>query len=372
MKLFDRLFKSSNDLVEIGNQYLFGLGGKDVNIPLAFQYIALAAEKGNQNAVHILETMFAAGKDELSDEMKGVFDEFRKLRLAVEAGDPAACFLYGVGKLSDEADDYMYQKGLAWVKHSAEAGYVPAMHSYGCELLKGKRIPQDKKSGLTFIKRSAKHGYVKSIQLLYSFGEEILALKYANEFAAKDDSEAIATLAQMKLLDKCYEEGIFLYEKAATLGDREAMFNLGVIYDNGEICEKDPYKAAMWYQRAAELGDAQSMDNLAFLLEKEPEEIRNVKSAFNWYVKSAEAGLNKAWNDVATCYKHGVGVSQSVEKAREYYIKASEFEEPEIAYYNLFLLYADGIAAKRNPEEALKWLREIGRASCRERVSAPV
>ena len=51
MKLFDRLFKSSNDLVEIGNQYLFGLGGKDVNIPLAFQYIALAAEKGNQNAV---------------------------------------------------------------------------------------------------------------------------------------------------------------------------------------------------------------------------------------------------------------------------------------------------------------------------------
>lgn len=358
MKLFDRLFKSSNDLVEIGTQHLFGLGGKEVNIPLAYQYISLAAEKGNQNAVHVLETMFAPDKDELCDEMKVGFEGFRKLRLAVEAGDPAACFLYGVGKLNDEADDYMYQKGLSWVKHSAEAEYVPAMHAYGCELLKGKRIPQDKQSGIVFIKKAAKHGYVKSIQLLYSLGEEVLALKYANEFAAKDDPEAIATLAQLKLLDKCFEEGISLYERAASLGDKESMFNLGVIYDNGEICEKDPYKAAMWYQRAAELGDAQAMDNLAFLLEKGPEEMRNMESAFNWYVKAAEAGLNKAWNDVATCYKHGVGVSQSVERAREYYIRASEFEEPEIAYYNLFLLYADGIATKRNPDEALKWLRK--------------
>lgn len=177
MKLFDRLFKSSNDLVEIGNQYLFGLCGKDVNIPLAHQYFTLAAEKGNQNAVHVLDIMFAPGKDELCDEMKDGFDEFRKLRLAVEAGDPAACFLYGVDKLSDDADDYMYQKGLAWVKYSAEAEFVPAMHAYGCELLKGKRIHQDKQTGIAFIKKSAKQGYAKSIQLLYSFGEEILAFK---------------------------------------------------------------------------------------------------------------------------------------------------------------------------------------------------
>lgn len=358
MKLYDRFFKSPNDLVEIGNQYLFGLGGKDVNIPLAYQYFTLAAEKGNQNAVHVLDTMFAPGKDELCDKMKVGFDELRKLRLAVEARDPAACFLYGVGKLNDDVDDYMYQKGLAWVKHSAEAEFVPAMHAYGCELLRGKRISQDKRSGLALIKKSAKQGYVKSIQMLYSLGEEVLALKYANEFAAKNDPEAIETLAEMKLLDKCYEDGISLYEKAASLGFKEAMFNLGVIYDNGEICEKDTYKAIMWYQRAAELGDAQSMDNLAFLLENGPEDMRNEEAAFKWYMKAAEAGLSKAWNDVATCYKHGVGVSQSVENAREYYIKALEFEEPEIAYYNLFLLYADGIATKRNPGEALKWLRK--------------
>lgn len=358
MNLLHRFFKSSNALVEIGNQYLFGLQGKDVNIPLAHQYLVVAASKGNKNAVQVLETMFAPDSAELCAEMKQGFEEFRKVRLAVEAGDPAACFLYGVGKLRDDADDYMYNKGLAWVRHSAEMEFVPAMHVYGCELLNGKRIPKDSEMGKAYIKRAASKGYAKAIRTLYSLGEEVLAIKYANEFASDDNPDVITILAQIKLFENLNDEAILLFERAAKLGDKEAIFNIGVIYDNGEICKRDPYKAAMWYKKGAELGDAQCMDNLAFILEKGPEEMRNEKAAFEWYVKSAENGLTKAWNDVATCYKRGVGVPQSFEKALENYQKAISSDFPQTAFYNLFLLFADGIATKRNPEEALKWLRK--------------
>ncbi|MDE6648546.1 MAG: sel1 repeat family protein, partial [Muribaculaceae bacterium] len=345
-------------LVEIGNQYLFGLAGKEVNISLAHQYFVLAAKKGNNNAANILDTVYAPDKDELCDEMKVGFEELRKFRLAVEAGDPAACFLYGVGKLSDDAEDYVYHKGLARIKHAAEMRYVPAMYVYGCELLHGKRIPKDSESAMKFIKSSAEQGYTKSIGLLYRLGEEGLALKYANEFASKNEPDAIAVLAHIKLSKECYDEAVSLFERAATLGDKESMFNVALLFDNGEVCDKDPYKAAMWYQRAAELGDVQAMDNLAFLLEKGPKEMRNEKAAFDWYVKAAEGGLGKAWNDVATCYKRGIGVQQSFEKALEYYIKAANAETPEIAYYNLFLLYTDGVATERNLQESLNWLRK--------------
>ena len=358
MNLFDRLFKSSNDLVEIGNQYLFGLGDKDVNIPLAHQYFTLAAKKGNQNAVHVLDTMFAPGKDELCDEMKYGFDELRKVRLAVEAGDPVACFLYGIGKLRDDADDYMYHKGLNWVKHSAEMKYAPAMYAYGFELLHGKRIQKDEHQAKELFKSAAEQGDVKSIRILDSLGEKVLAHKYANIFASKNQPDAIATLAYIKLDDKCYNEAITLFEHAAELGDKEAMFNIAAIYDNGEICKKDPYKAAMWYQRAAESGDAQAMDNLAFLLEKGPEEMRNEKAAFEWYIKAAENGLAGAWTDVATCYKRGVGIPQSFDKAKEYYLKAAESDNPERAYYNLFLLYTDGIATSPDTKESIYWLHK--------------
>ena len=358
MKLFDRLFKSSNDLVEIATQYLFGLGGKDVNLKMAHQYLVLAAKKGNVNAVSTLDLFFKPGTDELCSEMENGFEALRQLRLSVEAGDAAACFLYGIGKLRDDADDYMYHKGLNWVKHSAEMKYAPAMYAYGFELLQGKRIPKNEQQAKELFKSAAEQGDVKSIRILDSLGETVLAHKYANIFASKNQPDAITTLAYIKLNDKCYDEAISLFERAAKLGDKEAMFNIAVIYDNGEICNKDPYKAAMWYQRAAESGDAQAMDNLAFLLEKGPEEMRNEKAAFEWYVKAAENGLAGAWNDVATCYKRGVGVPQSFEKAKEYYLKAAESDNPERAYYNLFLLYTDGIATSSNTKEALHWLRK--------------
>lgn len=100
------------------------------------------------------------------------------------------------------------------------------------------------------------------------------------------------------------------------------------------------------------------MDNLGTLLANCPEELRNERAAFEWYIKAAENGLAGAWNDVATCYKRGVGVPQSFEKAKEYYIKAIESDNPERAYYNLFLLYTDGIAITSNTIEALHWLHK--------------
>ena len=42
MKLIDRFFKSSNDLVEIATLYLLGLGGKDVNLPLSMDNLRAA------------------------------------------------------------------------------------------------------------------------------------------------------------------------------------------------------------------------------------------------------------------------------------------------------------------------------------------
>lgn len=358
MKIFDRLFKSSNDLVEIATQHLFGLGGKKVNLALAHQYFVLAAKKGNENAANTLELFFEPGTDELSSEMKNGFDALRQLRLAVEAGKPGPCFIYGIGKLSDDANDYQYHKGLNWVKLSAEKNYPPAMYAYGCELLRGKRIPKNMDLGKAYIQRAAENGYIKAIGLLYSMGEKDGAQLLVNRFADENNAEAINLLAQIKLNENCYAEAIALFERAATLGDKEAMFNIATIYDKGEICEKDPYKAAKWYQKAAESGDAQAMDNLGSLLEHGPEEIRNEKAAFEWYFKAAENGLAGAWNDVATCYKYGVGVPQSFERAKEYYIKAIESDHPENAYINLFLLYTDCIATPSNVKEALAWLRK--------------
>lgn len=251
MKFIDKFFKSSNQLLEKGNDYLFGLKGQSVNIPLAYQYFCLAAKKGNKTAAWILANYYTPDKAELCEEFKQNFEDLRQLRLAVEAGDPSACYLYGIGKLNDETDDYIYRKGFSWIKYSAEAGFVPAMHAYGCELLKGKRVPKNRSLGLMYVNKSAEQGFMDSVMYLYEFEDKDKALEYANKLAKQDNGDAVNFLAHAKLRDKAYPEAIELFERAAQLGNREAMFNTAMIYDNGEYCERNPYKAAKWYQKAA-------------------------------------------------------------------------------------------------------------------------
>jgi TPR repeat protein len=52
------------------------------------------------------------------------------------------------------------------------------------------------------------------------------------------------------------------YEKAAAKGDASAMFNLGVLYDNGFGVAKDYAKAREWYEKAAARGHARARAHL--------------------------------------------------------------------------------------------------------------
>ena len=52
-----------------------------------------------------------------------------------------------------------------------------------------------------------------------------------------------------------------MYEKAAALGDAAAMFNLGVLYENGRGVQRDLSEARRWFEKAAEAGDVTAMRN---------------------------------------------------------------------------------------------------------------
>ncbi len=57
---------------------------------------------------------------------------------------------------------------------------------------------------------------------------------------------------------KFYENALKWYRKAADKGYVNAMFNLGVFYQNGEFVKKDVDQALKWYRKAADKGDAES------------------------------------------------------------------------------------------------------------------
>ncbi len=61
------------------------------------------------------------------------------------------------------------------------------------------------------------------------------------------------------------KEIIEFYQNDAELGDKNAMFNMAVMYERGEDIEQSFDKSVEYYQKAAELGDSRAMTNLAVM-----------------------------------------------------------------------------------------------------------
>lgn len=78
--------------------------------------------------------------------------------------------------------------------------------------------------------------------------------------------------------------------RAAGVGNRVAMHNLGLFLSEGEGGPRDVVEAAVWFRRAAERGVVDSQFNLGLLYEAGTGVQRNVREAYRWFTIAANAG----------------------------------------------------------------------------------
>ena len=76
----------------------------------------------------------------------------------------------------------------------------------------------------------------------------------------------------------------------AELGDAEAQYNLGVMYDEGAGVEQDLKAAAAWYRKAAEQGFLDARINLAMMYYHGQGVARDFKQSRHWFQLAADQG----------------------------------------------------------------------------------
>lgn len=76
----------------------------------------------------------------------------------------------------------------------------------------------------------------------------------------------------------------------AELGDVEAQYNLGVMYDEGAGVEQDPTTAASWYRKAAEQGFMDAQTNLGIMYYHGVGVERDYNEALKWFRRAADQG----------------------------------------------------------------------------------
>lgn len=82
------------------------------------------------------------------------------------------------------------------------------------------------------------------------------------------------------------KKSIFWLKEAAKQGHLEAMYSLGLLFENPLTCVGQDYKQAIyWYTKAANKGHRQSQFQLGFFHQYGYGVEKNLDTALNWYLK---------------------------------------------------------------------------------------
>lgn len=131
-----------------------------------------------------------------------------------------------------------------------------------------------------------------------------LAVKYFNKKQFKESILEFKKVIENSKLDK---------EKS------DALFNLGVIYDNGLGTSVNKKKAKTYYELAAEENHKIAQYNLAWMYYNGESVEKNFFEAFKFYNLSAEQGYNKAQYNLASLYFYGDGTMKDYKLAYKWF-----------------------------------------------------
>lgn len=85
-------------------------------------------------------------------------------------------------------------------------------------------------------------------------------VKVLEEEANQGNPQAMSELARKMILEGNTAEGVDWFQKAADAGDKDAMFNLGLLYEQGwDACPADYSKAYHLFLKGSDAGDTEAM-----------------------------------------------------------------------------------------------------------------
>ena len=152
-------------------------------------------------------------------------------------------------------------------------------------------------------------------------------------------------------------EDAFLYmDASARQGSLEAEYHLGMMYLRGEGCERNVREGEACLREAAARGHAGSALELGNLFYQDILVEREDDQAYFWYSRAYEAGEKDAVLPLARLCM-GETENRSLHRAEALLLEADETDETGEAALALGNLYRDGLLGAPDPESAIEWYR---------------
>ncbi len=143
----------------------------------------------------------------------------------------------------------------------------------------------------------------------------------------------------------------------AQKGDRDAQYDLAVLYQTGVDIPADLPKAFYWYQKSAEAGEIASMHALAQMAEYGEGHEKDIPLALKWYRKAAEGGVTDAMAQLGRLLAAGHEGEEGKVEAKKWLLKASKRGDIPSTVL-LGDLARNGIGQEKNEQEAVRYWKQ--------------
>ena len=165
------------------------------------------------------------------------------------------------------------------------------------------------------------------------------------------------------------QESFDLCKQAANEGVIDALYLLGVMYENGDGQQQYFQQAAECYWRAASKGKPEAQYNLALIYAQGSLGQQDYLTAFHWFEKAADAGIVQAQYNLANCHDQALGCLGDKEKAFNGYMKAAE-QGFIHAWQNIAVMYYQGEGTEQNVISAYGWTLLAAKAELEEAIAS--
>jgi enhanced entry protein EnhC len=298
-------------------------------------------------------------KQESSQKLKQSRDLYeRYAQQGVKSAQVKLGYLYeqGIGVQQN------YQQAFHWYSVAAEQGYPEAQYLLG-------RLYQFGLVGGSPDYVVAKQWYAlaqstyPAAAIAYGFIDETVDDNYQhalNEYQQGADlqdpiaSYNLGLIYEMgKHQDVSLTQAEDAYLRAANQGVVKAMVRLGVVY----ALEKNIQKAVPWLTKAATLGDSDADYQLGLINQQGLGKAPEIAEAVQYYRQAATNGHANAMLVLAKLYQDGVVVNKDLVQAAGYYKQLAQQDNPD-AQYQLALFCVSGALSDCNPQQGKIWLQK--------------
>ncbi|MAM13276.1 MAG: hypothetical protein CML23_23050 [Rhizobiaceae bacterium] len=142
---------------------------------------------------------------------------------------------------------------------------------------------------------------------------------------------------------------------AARNGNPDALYEIGMRYQEGLGLKRDPAEAAAWFDEAAERGSAPAAFQLGSLYEKGIGVDQDAAKAITLYRSAARAGNVSAMHNLAVMLANGAGSGKpDFAEAAKWFREAAEHGVAD-SQFNLAILHARGAGVDADLAQSYKW-----------------